>query len=73
MTYEQRARIVESVRAGRTWAEAAGAAGVKAEALLQYVFDVRQGKQADPTGFVKALEEAGRHATEQAINITRRG
>ena len=73
MVSKQRGRIIEAVRQGRTWAEAAEAAGIKAEALLQYVFDVRQGKQADPTGFVKALEEAGRHATEQAINITMRG
>ncbi|MDX9835389.1 MAG: hypothetical protein RBT36_09315 [Desulfobulbus sp.] len=72
MVSKQRARIVESVRAGRTWSEAAEAAGIKAEALLQYVFDVRQGKQADPAGFVKALEEAGKHATEQAISTTRR-
>ena len=36
------------------------------------MFDVRQGKQADPAGFVKALEEAGKHATNQAISTTRR-
>jgi hypothetical protein len=57
---------------GRTWAEAAEAAGIKAEALLQYVLDVRQGKQADPAGFVKALEEAGKHATNQSLSTTRK-
>jgi hypothetical protein len=72
MVGKQRGRIIEAVRQGRTWAEAAEAAGIKAEALLQYVFDVRQGKQADPAGFVKALEEAGKHATEQAISTTRK-
>ena len=72
MVGKQRGRIIEAVRQGRTWAEAAEAAGIKAEALLQYVFDVRQGKQADPAGFVKALEEAGKHATNQAISTTRR-
>ena len=72
MVSKQRGRIIEAVRQGRTWAEAAEAAGIKAEALLQYVFDVRQGKQADPAGFVKALEGAGEHATNQAISTTRR-
>ena len=72
MVSKQRGRIIEAVRQGRTWAEAAEDAGIKAEALLQYVFDVRQGKQADPTGFVKALQDAGKVATEQAISTTRR-
>ena len=72
MVGKQRGRIIEAVRQGRTWAEAAEAAGIKAEALLQYVLDVRQGKQADPAGFVKALQDAGKVATEQAISTTRR-
>ena len=72
MVGKQRGRIIEAVRQGRTWAEAAEAAGIKAEALLQYVFDVRQGKQADPAGFVKALEEAGKRATEQTLSTTRK-
>ena len=72
MVGKQRGRIIEAVRQGRTWAEAAEAAGIKAEALLQYVFDVRQGKQADPAGFVKALERAGEHATNQSLSTTKR-
>ena len=72
MVSKQRGRIIEAVRQGRTWAEAAEAAGIKAEALLQYVFDVRQGKQADPAGFVKALEGAGEHATNQSLSAARK-
>lgn len=72
MVGKQRGRIIEAVRQGRTWAEAAEAAGIKAEALLQYVFDVRQGKQADPAGFVKALEEAGKHAMNQSLSTTKK-
>ena len=73
MTHEQQNEIVAHVASGATWAQAATLAGIHPEALLQAVFDLRQGKRADPTGFVKALEEAGKVATEQTLSTTRRG
>ena len=69
MIGRQRGRIIEAVRQGRTWAEAAEVAGVKAEALLQYVFDVRQGRRLDFTGFVHRLEAAGREATANSLSV----
>ena len=72
MTHEQQNDILTHVADGKTWAQAATLAGVHPEVLLQAVFDLRQGKQADPAGFVKALEEAGKHATNQSLSTTKR-
>ena len=73
MTHEQRSAILAHVRVGRTWSQAATLAGVHPEQLTLFVLAVKQGRRLDFTGFVRALEDAGKVATEQSLSTTRRG